>query len=183
MKVVAVSCSPRVGGSCDILVDEFLRGVRDGHKEVSIDKYKVANMKINGCMGCYGCKSEKGCVQRDDMQVIYRDIYDADVILFASPIYMGYITGIGKSFLERMFAFSKGHYDLNLPSGKRSVLILTQSHQREDAYRRVADEVINIFNSYGINTVGRIIAAGIDRNTESIDDNILNIAYQSGLNI
>lgn len=183
MKVVAFSCSPRVNGNCDVLIEETLRGINDKHGNIEVDKYKVANLNINDCMACGRCKTSNGCGQRDDMQRIYDDIYKSDVIVFASPIYMGYITGNGKNLIDRMYAFDKGHYEIDIPKGKKIIIILTQEHVREDAYRKVIDDLTNFFNGYGIEVSGRIIYAGASSSLNDVKKEVLNIAYKTGNNI
>lgn len=182
MKVVAISCSPRINGSCDVLIEETLRGIRDRFGEVEVDKFKLSNLKINDCRACESCKTLKSCCQRDDMQRIYEEIYKSEVIIFASPIYMGYITGTGKNFVDRMYAFNKGHYEVDLPGGKKVIIILTQGHKREDAYRRVMDDLTNFFNGYGVEISGRIIAAGVS-NESCVDENLMSVSYNIGRNI
>ncbi|CDF59327.1 flavodoxin family protein [Thermobrachium celere] len=180
MKVVAISCSPRVGGNCDKIIDRIITGILDGHKDAVVDKYKLSTMNINGCKACYSCKKGEGCIQKDDMQLLYGKLNDADLIIFASPIYMGHITGTGKNFMDRMFAYMKEHFEVTLPKGKKAIIVLTQGHQVESAYRRVADDLINFFNSYGIETVSQIIAAGLTLEVEDINKNVLEHAYRVG---
>lgn len=179
MNVVAISCSPRVGGNCDKLIDTILSGM-EKNNNVVFDKFKLSTMNINGCKACYSCKSGEGCIQKDDMQILYKRLNEADLIIFASPIYMGHITGIGKNFIDRMFALMKEDFEVTLPSGKKAIIVLTQGHNIESAYRRVADDLINFFNSYGIETVSQIIAAGLTLNPEKINKNVLEHAYRMG---
>ncbi|WP_390889669.1 hypothetical protein [Pseudoramibacter alactolyticus] len=49
-------------------------------------------MNIKGCLGCMRCMtipkdSEHICVQKDDMDKNYSKIMEADVLVFASPMY------------------------------------------------------------------------------------------------
>lgn len=183
MKVVTISCSPRVGGNSDLIINSVLDGIRNTHSDMVVDKFKLNNLDIKGCKGCYLCKRTGECVQKDDMQQIYSKMYEADLLVFASPIYMGYITGIGKNFIDRLFAFSRGHFDISLPVGKKFIVILTQGHDREDAYRVVVDNLMNIFNGLGMESKGKIIAAGLTSNVEDIRKEILEIAYNLGTRI
>lgn len=64
---------------------------------------------IKGCLDCQGCKrKEKGtsrpCVQQDDMNEIYDYYINADVVVFASPIYWFTITGTLKVAVDRLYA-------------------------------------------------------------------------------
>lgn len=179
MKLLAISCSPRVGGSCDRLIEEIVSGVKSKNSEVEVDKFKLSSMNIKGCSGCFSCREKEGCVQRDDMNILYQEIIKSDLILFASPVIMGYITGNGKNFLERLFALRREQYETLIPEGKRAVIVLTKGHESETASVSVADSLTNIFNSFGIKTVDRIVESGLEHDLE-IDEKILQFAYRTG---
>lgn len=57
---------------------------------------------INYCKGCLGCVSFEECVIHDDMSGILEDMVDADVIVFASPIYFNTISGQMKTMIDRL---------------------------------------------------------------------------------
>lgn len=57
---------------------------------------------INYCKGCLGCVSSGECVIHDDMSGILEDMVDADVIVFASPIYFNTISGQMKTMIDRL---------------------------------------------------------------------------------
>ncbi len=77
------------------------------------------------------CKtSEEGCAQKDDMFPLYDEIRSAHGIILGSPIYMGYITGLLKIFLDRWYAFARVPEGRELPRGKKVVLAFV--HQRPD---------------------------------------------------
>ena len=54
MKLLAFNASPRkVDGTTEVLIDKFVEGAREAGAE--IDEYYVVDLKINGCLGCFGC--------------------------------------------------------------------------------------------------------------------------------
>lgn len=64
---------------------------------------KFLSMKfINYCKGCLGRVSSGECVIHDDMSGILEDMVDADVIVFASPIYFNTISGQMKTMIDRL---------------------------------------------------------------------------------
>ena len=86
MKILVLNGSPTPNGNTVALVNAFKEGAESKGHEVNI--VNVAHKKVNGCMACNFCKRNNGqCVQKDDMQEIYPQIQDADMIVFASPIY------------------------------------------------------------------------------------------------
>lgn len=90
-KVVILHGSPRVSGNSDILAKEFKKGSEDAGNEVK--KISFPMRFINYCKGCLGCVSSGECVIHDDMSGILEDMVDAEVIVFASPIYFNTISG------------------------------------------------------------------------------------------
>jgi multimeric flavodoxin WrbA len=96
-----ISSSPRKNANSDILCDEFMKGAQEaGH---SVEKIRLADSHINYCTGCCACIGNPGsCIQADDMNGILQKILDADVLVFASPIYFHSFNGHMKTFMDRV---------------------------------------------------------------------------------
>lgn len=102
-EVVVLLGSPRKNGNTNILCDEFIKGAKE--TGANIKKIFIQEKNINYCVGCSECyiKKEKYCqVFDDDMKEILDDIDNADVIVFASPVYFYTITGQMKTVIDRM---------------------------------------------------------------------------------
>jgi len=101
--IVVLSGSPRKEGNTDMLVASFVEGAKSADKNVVV--FRVADMKIGGCLGCRHCFKEKGvCVQKDDMEEILKAIQKADTLVFASPIYFFDMTAQLKLAIDRTYA-------------------------------------------------------------------------------
>ncbi len=101
-KVLIISSSPRKGGNSDILCDEFLKGAIDaGH---SAEKIFLRDKKLNFCTGCGFCNTNDytKCSQVDDGNELMDNMEQADVIVFATPIYFYAISGQMKTFIDRV---------------------------------------------------------------------------------
>ena len=58
-----------------------------------------------GCLGCKYCWSHQGeCVQKDDMEQVWTHLKEADIMIFASPIYWFDMTAQLKTVIDRMYA-------------------------------------------------------------------------------
>jgi multimeric flavodoxin WrbA len=102
-KVLVISGSPRKGGNSDILCDEFIKGALSAGNEV--EKVRVAEKKIGYCLGCYYCREHGGrCVLNDDMGDILQKIIDADVLVFATPVYFYSMSVQLKTLIDRTVA-------------------------------------------------------------------------------
>lgn len=103
MKIVVLNGSPRKGGNTEIMTQAFAEAARKNQNEVSI--LDVAPMNIRGCLGCKYCWAHKGeCVQKDDMGKVFEALVDADMVVFASPIYWFDITAQMKTVIDRLYA-------------------------------------------------------------------------------
>ncbi|WP_407430922.1 flavodoxin family protein [Methanobrevibacter sp.] len=101
-KVVVISSSPRKGGNSDTLCDEFVKGAIDGGNEAV--KYFLEDIEFGSCKACMACKTpERECFQEDEISIILDDMMDADVIVYATPIYYFSMTGTLKSFFDRCY--------------------------------------------------------------------------------
>ena len=104
MNIVVLSGSPRKGANTDTMVDTFAETAREGGHTVEV--VRVAGKKIAGCLGCQYCFEHEGaCVQKDDMAGVVESLKNADMVVFASPIYWFDITAQEKAVIDRLYAF------------------------------------------------------------------------------
>ena len=99
MNTLIIAGSPREGMFSDRIAD-ISKDITQG-KLVHLRKER-----INPCHACDYCKDiNKGeCIQKDDMQPLYKDIIDADTIVIVSPIYWWQVTAQTKLFIDRLYA-------------------------------------------------------------------------------
>lgn len=98
--VLIIATSPRKNGNCEILADEFLRGARDCGNNV--EKVVLYDKNIKFCVGCFACQKTNECIiKNDDANIIAKKMLNADVILFATPVYFYSMCGQMKALLDR----------------------------------------------------------------------------------
>ena len=104
MKIVVMSGSPRKNGGTRAMVSAFADGARSAGHEVTV--FDVADMSIAGCRACEYChtRGNGACVQKDDMGAIYDVWNEMDMLVLASPIYYGSISGQLACALHRTYA-------------------------------------------------------------------------------
>lgn len=105
-KVLLIAGSPRKGGNSDLLCDAFGKGAKEaGH---TVEKIYVRDLKLGGCMACYGCRDTGMCVQKDGMNDVLKKMIEADVIVLATPVYFYSMSGQLKVFIDRVLpAYTK----------------------------------------------------------------------------
>ena len=102
MKILAFNGSPRgTGSNTDKILLPFLEGAREAGAETEVVYLK--GKKIEYCLGCFTCwtKTPGVCVHRDDMPELLEKIRPADVLVYASPLYIYTVTAQMKAFLDR----------------------------------------------------------------------------------
>jgi len=84
----------------------------------------LKDMNLSNCRGCCQCfeKGEELCPLRDDRDVLLEKIESSDGVIFATPNYSLQVTGIMKTFLDRLaFVFHRPRF-----FGKAFTAIVTQ---------------------------------------------------------
>jgi len=102
MNVLAINGSPHMDdGNTAIILNPFLDGVREAGAKVEL--FYTRKLKIGPCNGDMSCwfKNPGKCGQADDMQMLLPKLKEADVIVWASPVYYAGITGPLKNIMDR----------------------------------------------------------------------------------
>lgn len=103
MKLLAFNCSPRMAKSnTSLILDPFLEGAREAGAEVEL--IYLRKLKVKPCLGCFSCwlKTPGICVQKDDVALIMPKLGEAEVWVFAMPLYVDGMPGHLKMLLDRM---------------------------------------------------------------------------------
>ena len=98
-KVLILSASPRQRSNSHALAEAFARGAAERGHEVEIVSLRGRDIRF--CQGCFACQKTGKCVIRDDMQEIVPKMEQADVLVFATPIYYYEMSGQMKTLLDR----------------------------------------------------------------------------------
>jgi len=127
-RIVIINGSLRANGNTDAIIKSLL----DGAESINaiIKKYVLRDKIINDCKGCYYCYNNNNCSIKDDMQEIHQDIQKSDLIILASPMYWWGVTGLMKTFIDRLYLYypkRNGHF----VAGKRLLLIIPMNVNEE----------------------------------------------------
>ena len=178
MKVIALQASPRVGGNCDVLMDEMIKGIEENGGEVV--KYYLEKCDIAACKACMYCAENPECVRADDGNKIIDDLVAADGVIFATPIYYGQMTAQGKLIIDRFYSIGQNP-DKSL-SGK-AALIFTEN-QPEGTYKEYIELTkFSPFTFMGYDVIGHVDAgsAGPAGIVAEEQEDKLKEAYELGL--
>lgn len=126
MKMLTLMGSPRKKGN----TAEALRLFEEQASQFAqIQQVNVAFKNLKPCLGCWQCQTgEKGCVQKDDFNEILQQMVEADVILYASPLFSWGFSTQMKTLIDRHFNMVTGFLTGELSSklaGKKVALLIT----------------------------------------------------------
>ena len=99
-KILIVSASPRKNSNSEALARAFAEGAKAAGNEVEL--VSLRGKTVNFCRGCFVCQEKLRCVIRDDADAICQKALDADVLVFATPIYYYEMSGQLKTLLDRL---------------------------------------------------------------------------------
>lgn len=100
--IVVISTSIRTGSNSEMLADKFIEGATAaGHH---VEKISLKGKNIIFCKGCLACQKIGKCVIDDDANAIMRQVLNADVVCWATPIYYYEMSGQMKTLIDRMNA-------------------------------------------------------------------------------
>lgn len=163
MRILVLNGSPRPKGNTKQMVEAFRKGaVSSGHQ---VDVVDVCQKKIGGCIACEYChtKGNGACIQKDDMQEVYRLLKDAEMLVIASPIYYHGISGQLKCVIDRFYSAA---YPTKPPKLKKVAMILSSGDA--NMYEGALFSFQGDFLDYlGLENMGVFTAHGAENGSET----------------
>ena len=195
MKVIGINASPRKKANTQTLVEAILNGAAEEGADTRL--VNLRELKINGCLGCEGCKKHLGkCVQKDDLTPLLQEMTTFDAIVMGTPVYWYHVTSQFKMLVDRLYCFLEfgenpetGEQIIKsaFPSGKKFIFMISRGDieptELFPQFYKHLNEWINLiplslgagnyefFHQYG---------TGIDRKSARNDPEILEKAKATG---
>lgn len=81
-------------------LDRMVKRLKD---KVVFENYRLREMEISYCTGCWGCwvKNPGECTHRDDMPSILESMMRSDLVVYISPVVMGFVSPLVKKATDR----------------------------------------------------------------------------------
>ena len=154
MKILVLTGSPRKGGNSNTLADNFIRGAEEaGHQ---VFRFDAAFKEVHPCIGCNKCGMNGPCIFKDDFEFVRQHIVDADMVVFATPMYYFGISAQLKAVIDRFYAING---QIHRP--KKAVLIVTYADNSLEKENVIINHYKVLLNYLGWQDAGQIIAAGV----------------------
>ncbi len=161
-KVLAVLGSPRKAGYTSKLLGALLREFPKG---TEIETVSIFELNPTPCNACGYCKACDGCSKKD-LDDFFKKFENADVIVFATPVYNMSVPAPLKALIDRFMRYVEARCRQNVNSviqkKRKAVLIVTSGGDGEIGYEVVKHQFLSLFPSLNIELKGTMLA----RNTE-----------------
>ena len=189
-RILVIQGGGRPKGNTAQLVSSFVEGAEEaGHR---VEVISLLKNEVKGCLGCNVCRYGKPCIQKDGFNDIVPKIKEANMIVFASPLYFWTISSRLKAFIERFYCIAEE--DPNPPLGryekypdKDCALLMTAADDFFWTFEQaVSYYQFAIVNYIGFHDKGMLLAGGCgDTNGKPQIDKTeyLQKAYSFGKNI
>lgn len=152
-RILIVLGGGRANGNTAQLVSAFMKGAKEAGHHVEL--IMLNKLKVNGCIGCNSCRYGKPCIQKDDFNSIIPKIKEADLLVFASPLYFWTLSSKIKAFIERFYCIAEE--DNNPPFGRYEkypvhdcALLMTSA----DNYFWTFEQAVSYYSFALINYIG-----------------------------
>lgn len=122
--VLIITTSLRVNSNSDKLAEAFAKGAGEAGNNVEVVSLK--GKQIAFCRGCFACSTTGSCVIKDDANEITEKIFNADVVVWATPIYYYEMCGQMKTMIDRANSLYPRDYKF------REVYLLSVAAEDED---------------------------------------------------
>jgi len=165
MKVLGISGSPRRGGNTDILLEEVMRGAAS--KGAEVKTIILNDLVIGYCQHCDVCLKKGMCKIDDDMQMVYRELEQADRVVLASPIQFTGVTAQMKTMIDRCQALWARKYILKVPPlgnqrERKGLFISVGGRKKPDLFEPALAMVKTLFTILNITYAGDLLFSGVD---------------------
>lgn len=176
-KVLVITTSLRTNSNSDLLADAFVKGAKAVGNQVDIVSLK--DKTIAFCKGCLACLKTGACVIKDDAIEITDKMHDAEVIVFATPIYYYEMAGQMKTLLDRANSLYDSDYKF------RDIYMLSTAAEDEEGVDARAvgglEGWIACFEQAHL--AGTVFAGGVDGAGIITGHPALSEAYDMGKNV
>ena len=188
--ILIIQGGGRPKGNTAQLIGSFVRGAEEAGHQVEV--VSLLKHEVKGCLGCNACRYGKPCVQKDSFNDLVPKIKQADLLVFASPLYFWTVSSRIKAFIERFYCIAEE--DPNPPLGryerypvKDCALLMTAAENFFWTFEQaVSYYQFALVNYIGFHNKGMLLAGGCgDTNGKPQIDKTdhLEKAYQFGKNI
>ncbi|MDR0905152.1 MAG: flavodoxin family protein [Oscillospiraceae bacterium] len=162
MKAICILGSPKTNGNTAAILKATVNVIENSGIDTKI--VCLGETKIGFCIGCKVCGETGICVQNDDMNQIIRDIYEADIVMLASPSYWGDVTAQMKQFIDRCTPYCNTNINrVPVPAGKHGAAIVIHAGQNKKENENLLSTFEHFLGHLDIPLQFKLTVEGVDK--------------------
>lgn len=185
-KILAIMGSPRknkhTNTALNILLEKVDRDLFD------IKQINLRDLEIGHCIGCENCGRTGQCVKKDDMDLVYSEFDNSDIIILAAPIYFNSVNSLTKTMIDRCQKYWSQKYILGQNykrnEDRKGILLSVGgapfTHDQFTGAIPVADY---FFRSINAEYIGNYFVSNTDKININEKESIVNDLYEIGRSI
>jgi len=198
VKVLAINGSPRGRrGNTEVILQAFLEGAREAGAET--ETIYLKDKTIQHCTGCFTCwvQTPGVCIHQDDMPALLEKVREAEILVFATPLYFFTVSGLMKDFMDRLiplalpYIIRRGHHFIHPMRHsdawpKRIVLISNCGFPEGHHFSGLEEMFLRFADSPDVEWAGSILCAGGEMLRSPLRDRMtwyLDAARQAGVEV
>jgi multimeric flavodoxin WrbA len=181
-RAIIINGAIRAKGNTDTLVNKIIEGSSTTNIEANL--VILREKKVGNCIGCYQCLAKSSCSIQDDMTEIRSVIQTAQLLIFASPLYWCGVTGLMKTFIDRLFYYY--HLKTKPKIAGKKAIIVTPMNQQNVVYESeiLIQFYTRLLNCLGIKDIDMFFFGDIMKKEDlSLKPQYLKAAYSMGKNL
>ena len=176
-KIVILVGSVRKGGNTELLANAFYEGAKQNNE---VEIISVADYDVKPCVGCNACFEREGntCFQEDDMSIIYKKLYEANIIVIASPVYFYGLSAQLKAVIDRLHTPLRNKFVT-----KKLGLLLVAGAKLPAVFDAIKLQYQLVLDFFGLEDAGMVLVNGVREKGDVKDNPALEEAYLFGKTI
>ncbi|MDO5415053.1 MAG: flavodoxin family protein [Bacillota bacterium] len=135
MKALLLNGSPRQGNTYTAL--EALKKGFFNVEGLEVGEIEATNVDVSPCVACDTCGETGKCVFDDDTNEVIEAVMEADMVVFATPVYWWGITAQLKLIIDKLYSKAAA---LKETSKKVGIIVIGEAEQDDPQYGLIAKQ-------------------------------------------
>jgi len=125
LKVLGILGGPRQG-SCHYFLEQAVSVLEDLPFPTELESYSLRGKQMQPCIACHKCTTNGGvCILKDQFEELRQLWINADVIIYAFPVFAQGVPGQLKCFIDRLGNSFYGKYEVGSMRHMKAIVPLT----------------------------------------------------------
>lgn len=176
-KIVVLSTSIRANSNSEAMADSFAEGAKSAGNDVTFISLKGKSIEF--CKGCLACQQTGNCIIKDDVSEIMNQVMNADVVVWATPIYYYEMSGQMKVLIDRMNPMFPKDYKF-----REVYFLATAAEDEEYVYEKALSGLNGWIDCFGkAELKGSLFCGGVTMGGDITDNTKLKESYEMGTGV